>query len=511
MVTLLQEITDTRGDRVAIGHPAETLSYRQLRDQAAALAGCLRARQVKRLVLCHEPDIVLPVALFAAAWSGTAYLPVNYRLPDNELRWRVQQTAPALAVTSASDAERLKGLDGLETMTVEALHQDPAAGAQPADLGDWPTNPDTIAVLLHTSGTTGPPKTAVLRHRHLLSYVTGMVEPASASADESHIMAVPPYHIASVAAQLSQVYAGRRIVPLARFDPDEWIDLVKAEGVTHAMLVPTMLTRIVDALQRRSEVLQSVRFVSYGGGKSHIDVVHKALEVFPEAGFMHAYGLTEASSTVCVLGPEEHRRCAASDDPFEQARLTSAGRPLTGVEVSVRNADGSEALDGRSGEIWVRGGQVSGEYNESGVHLDSNGWFLTSDLGHLDQDGYLWVQGRSDDVIIRGGENLSPGEIEETLMSHPDVVDAAVFGMPSREWGEEVMACVVTRQSAPATKELVEELIQHVKTQLRSARVPAHLEFVDALPYNDTGKLLRRQLRERFKSLDDPVTPFSNS
>ena len=171
--------------------------------------------------------------------------------------------------------------------------------------------------------------------------------------------------------------------------------------------------------------------------------------MFPAAGFSHAYGLTETSSTVSVMGPDDHRRWAASDDPAERARLTSAGRPLPGVEVSVRGRDGTTADTGAAGEIWVRGEQVAGEYSEGGSQLDADGWFYTRDSGHLDEDGYLWVHGRNDDIIIRGGENMSPGEIEDVLLTHPAVVAAAAFGVPSGEWGEEVAVCVVTRSGAP--------------------------------------------------------------
>ncbi len=480
--------------RVAVGSLEEGVTCGGLMDAAAGLAGRLRASGAEHLVLCDEPGAVLPVALFGAAWAGVPYVPVNYRLADDRLRRLAEQAAPGLAVADASGAERLAGVDGLETIERDALLDDPAGGAEPAAAGDWATDPDAVAVLLYTSGTTGAPKAAVLRHRHLVAYVLGTVEFASAGPDEAHIMAVPPYHIASVAAQLSQVYSGRRIVPLPRFDPDAWIDLVRAEGATHAMLVPTMLARIVDALDRRGETLDSVRYVAYGGGKSHRAVVQRALELLPAAGFSHAYGLTEACSTVSVLGADDHRRCAASDDPDEQARLASAGRPLPTVEVAVRYDDGAEAPPGTVGEIWVRGEQVSGEYAEEGSQLDDSGWFCTRDRGHRDDAGYLWIHGRSDDVIVRGGENLSPGEIEDALLAHPGVIDAAAFGVPSREWGEEVAVCVVARSPAPAA----DDLRQLVQDRLRSSRMPTRVEFVDDLPYNDAGKLLRRKLRERF-------------
>ena len=501
VMMLLEMAATAMADRVAVGPLDGGRTCGGLMGDAGALAGRLRASQAEQLVLCDEPGAVLPIALFGAAWGGVPYVPINYRLADDDLRRLVERAAPALAVVDTSGAERLAGLDGVEIVERDGLLDDPAGGADPADLGDWPMDPDAAAVLLYTSGTSGPPKAAVLRHRHLVSYVFGTVEFASASPEEAHIMAVPPYHIASVAAQLSQVYSGRRIVPLPKFDPDAWIDLVRAQGVTHTMLVPTMLARIVDALDRRGEALESVRFVSYGGGKSHRAVVERALELFPTAGFSHAYGLTETSSTVCVMGPDDHRRWAASDDPDERARLTSAGRPLPGVEISVRHDDGTETATGAAGEIWVKGEQVAGEYAEGGSQLDDDGWFCTRDSGHLDDAGYLWVHGRNDDIIIRGGENMSPGEIEDALLTHPAVVDAAAFGVPSREWGEEVAVCVIARSPAPTA----EDLRQLVRARLRSSRVPARVEFVHELPYNDTGKLLRRELRQRFTP--DPAPP----
>ncbi len=494
LMMLLEMAATAMGDRVALGPLDRGITCSRLMDDAAALAGRLRASEAEHLVLCDEPGAVLPVALFGAAWAGVPYVPVNYRLGDDDLRRLAERAAPALVLADTGSADRLAAVDGLDIVERDAFLDDPAGGAAAAEPGDWPMDPDATAVQLYTSGTSGPPKAAVLRHRNLVSYVFGTVEFASAGPDEAHIMAVPPYHVASVAAQLSQIYSGRRIVPLPRFDPEAWIDLARDQHATHAMLVPTMLARIVDALDRRGETLETVRFVSYGGGKSHRAVVERALEVFPAAGFSHAYGLTETSSTVCVMGPDDHRRWAASDDPAERARLASAGRPLPGVEVTVRCGDGTEAETGAAGEIWVRGEQVAGEYSEDGSHLDTDGWFYTRDSGHLDADGYLWVHGRNDDIIIRGGENMSPGEIEDALLAHPAVVDAAAFGVPSREWGEEVAVCVVARSPAPAA----DELRELVRTRLRSSRVPALVEFVDALPYNDTGKLLRRELRSRY-------------
>jgi acyl-CoA synthetase (AMP-forming)/AMP-acid ligase II len=230
-------------------------------------------------------------------------------------------------------------------------------------------------------------------------------------------------------------------------------------------------------------------------------VVERALALLPDVDLVNAYGLTETSSTVAVLGPEDHRVAFASGDPAVRARLGSVGQVLPGVELSIRDAAGEPVAAGAVGEIWLRGEQVSGEY----LGRDSataDGWFLTRDAGYVDEDGFLFVHGRLDDVIVRGGENLSPGEIEEVLLGHPAVDAAAVVGIPDVEWGERVVAAVVVADGAAASED---ELRDHVRAVLRSARTPERIKFVAALPHNETGKLLRRTLR------DELTADFANS
>jgi acyl-CoA synthetase (AMP-forming)/AMP-acid ligase II len=264
-----------------------------------------------------------------------------------------------------------------------------------------------------------------------------------------------------------------------------------------------MLTRIVDALDARGgEPLLGVRALSYGGGKMPRPVIERALELFPITNFVNAYGLTETSSTIALLGPDDHRVAQYSDDPIEKQRLASVGRPLPGIEVQIRDDAGEALPAGEVGEIYVRGEQVAGEYREKGSLLDADGWFPTRDGGYLDADGYLFIQGRNDDVIIRGGENMSPGEIEDVAISHPNVRNAAAIGVPCREWGEKVVLVVVPDGGPPDADE-VGELI---RSRLRSSRVPAHIVTVDALPYNETGKLLRRVLRDDHAHLGDDPT-----
>ena len=332
----------------------------------------------------------------------------------------------------------------------------------------------------------------MLRNRHLVSYILGSVEFGAATEDEAALVSVPPYHVAAMAAILSSVYSGRRIVQLASFSAEAWVETARAERVSHAFVVPTMLARIVDALESAGGGLPSLRALSYGGGKMPFPVIERAMRLLPGVDFTNAYGLTETSSTIALLGPEDHRRAAASADPAVRRRLASVGRALPGVEIEVRDEDGKPVTRGAAGEICVRGEQVSGEYQGRATTLGPDGWFPTRDGGFLDEEGYLFVTGRIDDVIVRGGENLSPGEIEDVLHEHPGVTDCAVVGVPDEQWGEAVAAVIVPRAGArPAP----EELREWVRARLRSSRVPARIEFREALPYNETGKLLRRKVR----------------
>jgi acyl-CoA synthetase (AMP-forming)/AMP-acid ligase II len=222
-----------------------------------------------------------------------------------------------------------------------------------------------------------------------------------------------------------------------------------------------------------------------------VPVIQRALALLPHVDFVNAYGLTETSSTIAILGPADHREAVASDDELVRRRLGSVGRPLPMLDVEIRDTGGTPVEAGASGEIWVRGEQVAGEYlGRPDVMQD--GWFPTKDSGFLDADGYLYLDGRLDDIIVRGAENMSPGEIEDVLGSHPAVLDAAVVGVPDIEWGEMVVAAVVVVDGTSPTEA---ELQAWVKKELRSSKTPEHIAFRDELPYNDTGKLLRRVLK----------------
>jgi acyl-CoA synthetase (AMP-forming)/AMP-acid ligase II len=348
--------------------------------------------------------------------------------------------------------------------------------------------------VLFTSGTTSAPKLVALHHENLTSYILSTVEYGSAAATDAALVTVPPYHVAGIASVLSNLHAGRRVVHLPDFAAGDWLDLARAEGVTSAMVVPTMLSRIVEHLAVSGIAdaeLPTLRVISYGGARMPLPVLERALTAFPSADFVNAYGLTETSSTIALLGPEDHRIAMTSDDPRLRARLGSAGRPVPGIEMQIRAEDDTVLAPEETGELWVRGPQVSGEYVGLGSVLDAQGWFPTKDRARLDADGYLFIEGRADDTIIRGGENIAPAEIEETLLRHPAILDVAVVGLPDDEWGERIVAVVVVREGHAVD---TDEVRAHARKHLRGSRTPDEVVFRAELPHTATGKLLRRDV-----------------
>ena len=499
LMMLLEMASSSFGERVAVTSDECELSYQALFQAAGRAASMFAGAGVERVAMLDVNSPAVPIALFASAWSGVPFAPLNYRLTADEVERLAGQIAPALLITDAERAPALEKLDGIRVLQRDDFLDralgaaDAAAGSAAASAGEWSMDPDDIAILLFTSGTTGAPKAAVLRHKHLVSYILGSVEFMGAAENDAALVSVPPYHIAGMAAIASSVYAGRRIVQLPNFDAERWLEVAREENVTNAFVVPTMLSRIVGALEGEpSAGLFRLRAISYGGGKMPQSVIERGMVLFPDTDFTNAYGLTETSSTISVLTPEDHRAAVASDEPAMRRRLASVGRPLPTLEVKICDEDGEPLEAGEKGEIFVRGEQVSGEYLGRGSLLSDEGWFATRDGGSLDEAGYLFVEGRIDDVIVRGGENLSPGEIEEVLLAHTSVSDVAVVGIPDEQWGEGVAAAIVLENGSQVS---VDELQQWVKHHLRSSRVPQRIEFRDELPYNETGKLLRRQVR----------------
>lgn len=484
---LLDMAADAAPDRLALGYRRDGLTFGELRRRAHHGAAWLASHGGRNVAFLGLNGPLLPTAIFAAGMLARPFAPLNYRLPDADLVKLLARTAPSVAIVDDDMIPRLSPCEGVTVVSRSAFE---AACGQAGVCAAVFDEDHDIGVLLFTSGTTGEPKAAILRHSNLTSYVISTVEFMGSQEDEAALVSVPPYHIAGISAVLTGAFSGRRIVHLDTFTPESWVDVAAQEEITHAMVVPTMLGRILDVLEARKETLPKLKAISYGGGRMPLPVIERAMRLLPHVGFANAYGLTETSSTIAILGPDDHWDAARSTDPEVRRRLGSVGRPLPSLELEIRDPDGKVLPPGQPGEIYVRGEQVSGEYTHKKV-IQDDGWFATNDGGWLDAEGFLFVEGRLDDVIVRGGENMSPGEIEDVLREHPNVADVAVLGLPDNDWGEKVAAAVVLKGGASSAAELA----AWVKARLRSSKTPEVWEFRAALPYNDTGKLLRRQLK----------------
>jgi len=490
---LLEMAAEAAPDRVGLVCEGKRWTYGDLLDAARGAFELIRQSDAQYVALLDESSEAAMIAVFGAALAGVPYCPLNYRLPDADLAALLDRIAPALVIGDEERIIRIAGDQGhtvlaREDFALKAQETVPAEDAREYDPGEG------VAIQLFTSGTTAAPKAAILRHSNLLGYILGTVEFGSADETDAALVVVPPYHIAGISALLSSIYALRTIVMLPAFSPEAWLELVAAERVSNAFVVPTMLSRIIEAMERTGGAdVSSLRSIAYGGGKMPMEVIRKALDLFPETGFTNAYGLTETSSTVALLGPEDHRQALVSDDPAVRARLTSLGKPIPTVEIEIRGENGEVLPPGEPGEIYVRGEQVSGEYKEKSA-LDAQGWFPTRDAGYMDEHGYLFLSGRADDVIVRGGENMSPGEIEDVLLTHPAIADACACAIPSVEWGEAVGIAIVLRDGHDAPAE--PDIKDLVRARLRSSRVPEKIVFLSELPYNEMGKLLRRKVKD---------------
>jgi acyl-CoA synthetase (AMP-forming)/AMP-acid ligase II len=491
---LLEMALSPSPDREAVVCDETRLTVADLSALADGGAGVVAASAAASVAYVGTGGEMLPLLIFSSARAGRAFAPLNYRLSSEGLRELIDRL-PSPLVVFDDEYRCVVGDAGVRAIDSGAFLE-MARTAEPAsEFAD----PDELAIVLFTSGTTSRPKAVELSHNNLMSYVTGTVEFASAQPNDAVLICVPPYHIAGVSAALSNLYAGRKMVYLKQFDAEEWIRLIRAEAVTSATVVPTMLDRIVSELEHHPTSLPTLRTLAYGGSKVALPLVRKALDLLPHVGFVNAYGLTETSSTIAVLTPEDHRAAHAATDETVRRRLGSVGQPVPGIEIQIRGDDGAVLAPGQSGELYVRGDQVSGKYADIGSVLDDDGWFPTKDLAAVDRDGYIFITGRSDDTIIRGGENIAPAEVEDVLVEHPAVRDVAVVGVDDHQWGQIIVAVVVP---APGSDPDPEELRAHVRRTLRGSRTPDRVVFRDELPTTPTGKVLRRNLVDELRGLN---------
>jgi acyl-CoA synthetase (AMP-forming)/AMP-acid ligase II len=483
---LLDAIASVIPQQPAVTVAEQSLAYEELFASASDVASVLTAIGPDgTAAYIGENSLFSAAFLFGAAMAGWCYAPLNYRLGAEELTSLVVELDPTIVAAPSDKLARLGSGDWQLWELTGDIVADTARQSQAESATDTGSGAEQPAILLYTSGTTGKPKPVPLRHGNLVTYVMNTVELASAAPSEAALLSAPPYHIAGVANLLTSVYRGRRTILLPQFSAPEWLEVSRHEHATHAMLVPTMLVRILAEVERTGEPFPSeMRDIALGGAKVSPSLLRRAATQLPAVGFVVAYGLTETSSTVCVLRPEDVRQAVTGD---RESLLSSVGRPIPGIELKIVG-EGAEAADGSVGEICLRGPQI-GNGDAAGERIDGEGWLHTRDLGYRDADGFVYVLGRADDVIIRGGENIMPSEVERVLESHPVVTEAVVVGVPDDEWGEALEAMVVVKERTEEG-----ELREHVHQHLAGYKVPRRIVSADELPHNSAGKVVRREV-----------------
>lgn len=476
---------------------------------AAALATLGISKGDRVAVLDTNSSRIIEV-YFASSLLGAIFVPLNYRATAQELEYmiatagvRVLMVGDRYVPLVAHSRDRLLGvthcvsmespqpqMESFETLIAQAPGEASEAEVEEAD----------VNILMYTSGTTGRPKGVMLTSGDFVAYVCGHTDLADGTPRGAALLCVPLYHIAGVTLMMTSIFSGRRLVMLRQFEPTEWLETVQRERITHAFMVPTMLKRVLDHADFSRYTLTSLEVLAYGAAPMPVSVIRRAIAMFPPTvGFINAFGQTETTATVTVLLPEDHQLEGSPQEVERKLqRLSSIGRPLPDVELRIVDAEGDEVRQGEIGEITVRTPRLMKGYlspDEVATQTLVHGWLHTRDMGWLDADGYLYLAGRQDDLIIRGGENISPTEVEAVLYMHPAIEEAAVIGVPDVDWGEQVMAIVVPRADRPLT---VEEVIDWCRQRLASFKRPAMVRFVRELPRNPLGKILRKELRETY-------------
>jgi acyl-CoA synthetase (AMP-forming)/AMP-acid ligase II len=394
----------------------------------------------------------------------------------------------------------LKNLISIEKKHDDMLFYEDVISSSSADEVVTEIDDDDTTMLMYTAGTTGFPKGVMLSHNSFSVYMLENVTPADPMAEESNILTVPLYHVAGIQAMMAAIYGGRTLVMERQFDPKEWMELVEREKVNRAMMVPTMLKQLLDHPDFGKHNLSSIKVITYGAAPMPIPVIKKALEVFPGVSFINAFGQTETGSTITALSPEDHVLTGTPEEIDKKLnRLSSIGKPMSDIEMKVVDDEGNTLPTGEAGEILARGPRVMSGYwkddEKTAQTIDKDGWVHTGDVGYVDEAGYYFLSGRSSDMIIRAGENISPEELENAIRDHPKVEDVAVIGVPDETWGEEPRAVIIPKKGEKPTEE---EIMEHCRVNLASFKRPRSVVFVDDLPRNPMGKLIKKDIREKY-------------
>ena len=502
-------------ERPAIVFDGKTITFQELVDRVNRLAAVLQNagvgpgdRVATIQVNCNEHI----EAYFASAQLDAVYVPINFRSTADEIEFMISDSAAKVVIAGEryldlidevrshlSSVSVYIGLD--QTHKTGWVNYDQVIGESSSDPKFPNDDGDDLTMVMFTAGTTGSPKGVMLSHESFSSYILSNVSPADIDQNEKNILTVPMYHIAGIQAVMAAIYGGRTLIIQRQFEPVEWMNLVQSEQANRAMMVPTMLKILMDHSDFEKYDLSSLEVITYGAAPMPLEVIRKAIDKFPETHFINAFGQTETAATITMLPPEDHILQGSEEEIQKKLkRLTSIGKPLQDVEVSIVDENGKPVERGETGEIVAKGSRLmKGYWNQEEATAEAlrGGWLYTGDLGYMDDDDYIFLSGRAKDFIKRGGEMVSPEEVEQVLHSHPNVDEAAIIGVPDVQWGERVRAIIVPIEGKVIDEQ---EIVSYCRDRLASFKKPESVVVVQELPRNPLGKVLKTVLREQYGS-----------
>ncbi|RAV10685.1 fatty acid--CoA ligase [Mycolicibacterium sp. GF69] len=485
-----------RPDAVALVAGERTVTFAELDDRSNKAAQAFRAAGVgfgDRVAFVEKNGIEFFEVVCALSKLGAVVVPVNWRLAPVEMAHIINDAGARVVVVGAEFIGHVEAIEDRLTSSVVAVGEHPRWPAFDDWLADHPsedpcvtTGPDDIAFLMYTSGTTGAPKGVMLTNDNYFCKATGIADKWRFDADSVSLAVMPMFHMAGSGWALVGLCEGARTVVLRDVHPIAILDAVVRHGITNMLLVPVVIQRLLDTPGVEETDFAALRAIVYGASPITDDVLVRALERFG-CDLLQVYGQTETTGSITQL------------DDHQPELLRSCGKPFPWVEVRVVDDGGRDVPTGTVGELWTRSRQnMRGYWNNpdaTAATLTPDGWLKTGDAGYLDHDGYVYLHDRVKDMIVSGGENVYPTEVENVLMTHPDVGDVAVIGVPDTTWGEAVKAIVVP---APGASPSEADLVAHARERLAGFKLPKSISFADDLPRTPSGKVLKRALRQPY-------------
>ncbi|MGA7328489.1 MAG: AMP-binding protein [Rhodomicrobium sp.] len=501
-------------DRPALLHGTRLVAhYREFARRVCALAGHLRYKlgiepgARVAMFMSNRPEYF--EVLYAAWWAGAATVPINAKLHPKEAAWIIEDAEASVLFISSDVGDALLGyLQGISCLR-EVIRIDD--GNFPKLYGGdgfervCERRPNDLGWLFYTSGTTGRPKGVMLTHANLAAMTACyFMDVDTPEVEDANVYSAPISHGAGLYHFPQIIKGARHSVPESgKFEANEVLDLSKALGQSVMFLAPTMVKRAVEAAKCRDESGDGIKTIIYGGGPMYLADIEEALDVMGNR-FVQIYGQGESPMTITALSRALHSN---RGNPNWRSRLASAGKAQSLVEVRVAGEDGRELPTGEVGEVLARGPSVMAGYwrqPEATAETLRDGWLWTGDMGEMDADGFLTLRDRSKDVIISGGSNIYPREVEEVLLTHPLVMEAAVVGRAHPDWGEEVVAFIITRDGTPCDTTTLDKLCHENIARFKKPKAYLHVE---SLPKNNYGKVLKSELRRVLSECGEPQKP----